>query len=125
MDVVVIQEGSAVTFKFERPGLITKAIRIRVFTNDVSVGSSTNQVLWEVANDTTKKGFRTINYGILPQGFSQLTPKDGVPPPLQEGERYYVAAESEDGTRGWSVFRLRSSIRGQTVRIDEDPKQPK
>ena len=55
---------------------------------------SKNTILWKVVvhptvtDKTPSANLERVEYGKVPQGFTQEFPKDGVPPPLVEGLTY-------------------------------------
>ena len=51
--------------------------------------------IWQLnlSEETKKKSvsnYPAIKYGQTPVGFIQVVPKDGVPPPLEEGKTYFL-----------------------------------
>src|SRR5215510_13287682 len=51
--------------------------------------------IWQLnlSEETKKKSvsnYPSIKYGQTPVGFIQVVPKDGVPPPLEEGKTYFL-----------------------------------
>jgi len=117
MDVKVYQNGSTVVFRFQRPGLVTRAVRVRVSIQTAGARRAVVDV-WEIVNHGAGRGTTELVYGVTPIGFVSVTPKDGMPPTLQLAEQYDVYAESEDGSRGSSVFIVGPDTKGTPERID-------
>jgi hypothetical protein len=51
----------------------------------------------------------SITYGVVPQGYVQVKPEVGTPPPLMEGQKYFYVVETTaaPGTSGY--FEIRNS----------------
>ena len=67
--------------------------------------SSDQKTIWKISLKTgmRAKAWPKVTYGVPPNGFSQLIPSGGKPPPLVEGKRY--AAQAVDSSRaGGAIY---------------------
>ncbi|MGH7858277.1 MAG: hypothetical protein ACREQY_13215 [Candidatus Binatia bacterium] len=60
--------------------------------------------LWRILSLSPDHAALEIRYGIIPEGFTQVTPVDRPPPPLASGDRYAVECTG-DGI-GVTEFRM-------------------
>ena len=75
--------------------------------------------IWEIRNNNAPNVTYPINvtYGLIPQGFQQISPKDNTaPPPLVEGRKYTYWAQGYYGGKG-GCFEIR---KGKAVTIGCD-----
>ena len=97
--------GELASFAIYSPDYITKA----------QVPFDENFVLWELEpSEGHLKGahvgeIRDITYGVVPEGYVQVRPQIGSPPPLTEGQRYFYRAETVDAPWGSGFFEMRNS----------------
>lgn len=60
--------------------------------------------IWRVMSLSPDGGVLELRYGVTPDGFTQVTPVEGRPPPLETGRRYSVEC-SGDGI-GMAEFEI-------------------
>ena len=79
-----------------------------------------NFALWKIGpsggfHGTWIDKLGSITYGVVPPGYIQVKPKDGTPPPLMEGQKYFyvVVTMNAPGTSGY--FEIRNSRAVQTT----------
>lgn len=65
--------------------------------------------IWELTppTNTTILQLPIIQYGIIPQGFVQVTPDNNSPPPLMEGKCYTAIVPTNGANEGNIDFCLR------------------
>lgn len=49
-----------------------------------------------------------IKYGTVPEGFSQMVPREGAPPALQEGKGYQAGSPPIEMPNGFLRFTIRN-----------------
>lgn len=69
------------------------------------------KVIWDIRpNDgshaTVPLG--PIKYGTVPEGFTQLVPSEGAPPPLQEGKSYQAGGPPVEMPNGFLRFTIQN-----------------
>lgn len=81
------------------------------------VSTAEGVVFWAIEN-AEASGLRTLDYGVVPEGFRQLVPGSGAPAPLVEGEHLWATLCDDSASGGFFAFRRGSSgslERGVTV----------
>lgn len=70
--------------------------------------------LWKIRPNSNIKisGVPSIRYGVVPNGFIQVTPESGAPPPLEEGKVYEFGgpADSANGGSIWFTIQGGKSV---------------
>jgi hypothetical protein len=95
-------------------------IRLLIYyidSTDKDVGKWRWEYVWQIRpeNEYKKKLPLEIGYGILPEGYKQLSPEDGKQPMrLKSGIRYHYEVKGINGLRV-GCFEL---INGKTARVD-------
>jgi hypothetical protein len=117
LDIKVYQTDMNVLFMFTRPGLVMRAVRVRVYP-PTDEGGRNGTPIWEVVNQLPNHGVTELAYGMTPQDFTLATPRNSAVLTLQPGKQYYVEAVGEDGSRGDTAFVLRTDTGGNNIRID-------
>jgi hypothetical protein len=51
--------------------------------------------LWSIYTNDIQAHIGKVEYGVLPQGFTQISPSAGRPEALEEGRMYSVAARGK------------------------------
>lgn len=74
--------------------------------------------MWEIrpTDENLISKLPDITYGVVPQGFRQLTPDQGAPPPLVEGKLYEAGGPAFEANGGTVRFRIKD---GRAVLQDE------
>lgn len=77
---------------------------------------SGNPRLWEIRPTEVKKIWElpSITYGVIPEGFRQVIPESGSPPPLVEGKTYSLGGPADNANGGSIWFTIRN---GKSVRV--------
>ena len=72
--------------------------------------------LWEIRPNGNNKISKlpSITYGTVPQGFIQVTPASGAPPPLIEGKLYAVGGPNANANGGSIWFTIKG---GRSVEV--------
>lgn len=97
--------------------LITLAIGIQ--SQDKSLKPSERITkIWEIV-PTTRDGksvesIAKITYGIVPDGYEQIVPKQGLPPALKEGTHYRYYFETINAPHASGTFEIKN---GHAVRV--------
>ena len=77
--------------------------------------ASGNLKLWEIRPDISERisNLPKITYGKVPEGFIQVFPEKGMPPPLIEGKMYAIGGPAYNANGGsiWFVIRDGKSVR--------------
>jgi hypothetical protein len=75
------------------------------------------KVIWEVRPKDyahARVPFGPITYGLVPEGFNQITPAEGAPKPLEEGKIYQAGGPPIEMRSGYLRFRV---LNGKIVRF--------
>jgi len=75
------------------------------------------KVIWDIRpNDLAhaRVPLGPIKYGIVPEGFNQLVPREGAPPPLQEGKSYQAGGPPIEMPNGYLQFTIQN---GKAVKL--------
>ena len=79
------------------------------------------KVIWQIrprsGTDNSAKGLPQITYGQVPQGFEQLIPSVGTPPPLQPGKVYAASGPRIEVPEAFVMFRIED---GKAIRIPDE-----
>ncbi len=51
----------------------------------------------------------SLTYGVVPFGYVQVKPKDGTPPPLMEGQKYFYFVETTNAPVAGGYLEIRNS----------------
>ena len=51
----------------------------------------------------------SITYGVVPLGYTQIKPKDRVPPPLTEGQKYFYFVETTNAAGAAGYFEIKNA----------------
>jgi len=75
------------------------------------------KVIWDIrpkdlAHATVPLG--PSKYGIVPEGFNQLVPREGPPPALQEGKSYQAGGPPIEMPNGFLQFTI---LNGKAVKL--------
>jgi hypothetical protein len=114
---LAIQMGTPVRFSVSAPGTLTS---LQVSGPDLDRESYPQgegdhltllKVYWELApregTYRTLDQIESITYGKVPDGFIQVQPPSGVPPPLQDGNLYNIRFSVNDGNGINTFFAIR------------------
>ncbi len=112
MTIAVIKDSNPPSFKLSGSG------RLFFFSvselSDVNAASNKSSAIWEIRpkdEDLISK-LPEITYGVVPEGFSQIVPKTGAPPPLAEEKSYQAGGPGLEADGGWIRFTIKA---GKTV----------
>ena len=114
---VVIQMDDQVppAFKFEGAGAIPF-----LFVSQLPSPSSTGgNVIWDIRPKDlahARVPLGPIKYGIVPDGFTQVVPREGAPPALEEGATYQAGGPPIEMPDGYLRFTIRN---GKAVRLSD------
>ena len=72
-----------------------------------------NFAVWKIAPSGGFHGtwifkLRSITYGVVPDGYTQIIPK-GTPPPLTEGQKYFYFVETANAPGAGGYLEIRNS----------------
>jgi hypothetical protein len=75
--------------------------------------------MWEIrpTDENLISELPTITYGVVPPGFTQITPSAGVPPPLVEGKVYRAGGPAFNANGGSIRFRIKD---GRAVEVSRE-----
>ena len=104
------------SFTFEGAGAIPFLV-VYELASGSSPDMSRAKVIWDIrpndlAHATVPLG--PIKYGIVPEGFNQLVPREGPPPALQEGKSYQAGGPPIEMPNGFLQFTI---LNGKAVKL--------
>ena len=110
---VAVDEKTPPTFSFFGPwwAIDFEVIELgKVDPTPENQYSSDQKTIWKIALQTGMriKAWPKVTYGVIPEGFSQLIPSNGKPPPLVEGKRYAAQALDTSKAGGAIYFVIRN-----------------
>jgi len=111
---IEIDEANPPTFKLTGSGQL-----VFLHIMEVPLGgrpSFGDKKLWEIRPNTSERIWKLpkITYGKVPEGFTQVIPENGEPPPLVEGKMYEVGGPASGANGGTMWFTIRD---GKSVRV--------
>ena len=73
-----------------------------------------NFAIWKIApsggfHGTWISKLGSITYAAVPEGYTQLIPKEGTPVPLMEGQKYLYVVETANAPGATGYFEIRNS----------------
>ena len=104
------------SFKFEGEGAIP-FLMVYELPSATSPDMGDARIIWDIrpndhAHATVPLG--PIKYGIIPDGFIQMVPREGAPPALQEGKSYQAGGPPIEMPNGFLRFTIRN---GKIVKL--------
>ena len=57
----------------------------------------------------------SITYGVVPEDYVQIRPKDGTPPPLKEGQKYFYFVETTNAAGAGGYLEIKNSRAVETT----------
>jgi hypothetical protein len=96
--------GEVECFTVFGPDFMTKAEKPR----------DENFALWKIEPSDGFHGtwigkLGSITYGAVPEGYTQTIPKEGTPPPLMEGQKYFYFVETANAPGAGGYLEIRRS----------------
>lgn len=58
-------------------------------------GAAPPEEIWRVMTLDSERAALALRYGVVPEGFLQVTPQGASPPPLEKGRRYVVECSGD------------------------------
>ena len=96
--------GAVECFTVYGPDFMTKAEKPR----------DENYAVWKISPSGGFHGtwigkLGSITYGVVPDGYTQIIPKEGTPPPLMEGQKYFYFVETANAPGAGGYLEIRNS----------------
>lgn len=97
--------GAVAVFTVFGPDYMTKAKKL----------DDEDFALWKIKpsggylNGTRIRYLGSITYGVVPEWYVQVKPKDGAPPPLMEGQKYFYFVETTSAAGAGGYFEVKNS----------------
>jgi hypothetical protein len=96
--------GAVECFTVYGPDFMTKAEKPR----------DENFAVWKISPSGGFHGtwigkLGSITYGVVPDGYTQIIPKEGTPPPLMEGQKYFYFVETANAPGAGGYLEIRNS----------------
>ena len=90
IEIEIYQHNGGVTFEFFINDTLLFFIpyKARVEVSSLRVTDSEEKIIWSVSSLKTRA--RQIKYGVVPEGFRQIDPQNGIAPALNSITEYWV-----------------------------------
>src|ERR1700733_1935268 len=116
-----VRGGSAAEFSMSGSGKLSD-LKVRGNTPQRNIEGDAADIYWEIEDEPDTEGVRveslgTVTYGKVPKGYVQVYPEQGAPPPLVEGERYYVHAATNGANGKGRYFTIQD---GKVVESEDE-----
>jgi len=106
------------SFTFDGAGAIP-FLMVSELPSGSSPDMTAGKVIWDIRpNDLAhaRVPLGPIKYGTVPEGFRQLVPREGPPPPLQEGKTYEAGGPPIEMPNGYLRFTIQN---GKAVKLQQ------
>lgn len=114
LTIAITKDSNPPSFELSGSGSLVFFTVFEVFPDQTP--SVDDPVMWKIepTKDITISSVPEITYGVVPPGFTQITPTSGPPPPLLEGKLYQLGGPAHYADGG----SIRITIKeGKTVKV--------
>ena len=116
--VIEVDDKVPPSFKFDGTGAIPFLV-VYELPSATATGEdmSAAKIIWEIRpNDLAhaRVPLGPLKYGSVPDGFTQIIPREGGPPPLEEGKNYQAGGPPIEMPDGVLRFTIRD---GKVIRL--------
>jgi hypothetical protein len=107
---VKLEGGSPLIFNVSGSGNLVD-LTVGIDIQDKSVPASKRSlIIWEIVpvkrDGEGLEEIGKITYGVVPEGYRQLVPAQGAPPPLSQGVYYYYSFATINAPQAWGGFEI-------------------
>lgn len=108
-----------ILFHHDMPVLVDHLVQLTKpsVIDRLEITDKSHAVLWALENHTSSQ-IRTLDYGVVPDGYTQVFPAAGSPPPLKRGAWVLLSASTpeQNFVHVWSQAALRNKFyEGMTI----------